>query len=88
MPTIKNLSRKAVSVPLPGGRKLFLGPGKSGQITPKAAEHPPLLALVEAGDVELVGGLDKGADGSGTVSKKATGRGPSSGGGVRHVGDR
>ncbi len=89
MPTINNLTRKALSVPLPGGKKLFLGPGKSGQVTAKATEHPPLLALVEAGELEVVGGVDKGAEGSGAAKKSMTpGRGPSGTGGVRHTGDR
>ncbi len=89
MPTINNKTRKALSVPLPGGKKLFLGPGKSGQITAKATEHPPLLALVEAGEIEIVGGVDKGADGSGGGNKgMSSSSGHSSSGGVRHTGDR
>ncbi|MFT5286855.1 MAG: hypothetical protein ACI8TQ_003030 [Planctomycetota bacterium] len=39
------------------GKKLFLGPGKSGQITPKAVDHPPLQALVESGELELIADL-------------------------------
>lgn len=54
MPTIKNTTRKPLSVPLPGGKKLFLGPGEEGQIAPTAGEHPPVAALVEAGDLEIV----------------------------------
>ena len=50
---ITNKTKKPLSVPLPAGKKLFLGPGKSGQITRKAAERPALVTLVEAGDVEL-----------------------------------
>ena len=36
---ITNKSRKPLSVPLPGGKKLFLGPGKTGQVSPKALDH-------------------------------------------------
>ncbi len=54
MTTITNKTPKPLSVPLPGGKKLFLGPGKSGQIAAKAAAHPPLKALVDAGELELV----------------------------------
>ncbi len=54
MKTIKNTTKKPLSVPLPRGKRLFLGPGKSGQIAPKAADHPPLVALLESGDLELV----------------------------------
>ncbi len=51
---ITNKTKKPLSVPLPAGKKLFLGPGKSGQITQKAAERPAVVTLVEAGDVEVV----------------------------------
>jgi hypothetical protein len=50
---ITNKTKKPLSVPLPAGKKLFLGPGKSGQITQKAAERPAVVAMVEAGDVEI-----------------------------------
>ena len=65
MKTIKNKTQKPLSVPLPQGKKLFLGPGKSGQIATKAADHPPLVALLEADEIEIVGeGNDPGAHGS------------------------
>ena len=50
---ITNKTARPISVPLDGGKKLFLGPGKTGQITPKSAEHPPLVKLIEAGDLEI-----------------------------------
>jgi len=50
---ITNKSKRPISIPLPGGKKLFLGPGKSGQINAKAAELPHVAKLVEAGDLEL-----------------------------------
>ena len=50
---ITNKTKKPLSVPLPAGKKLFLSPGKSGQITRKAAERPAVVKLVEAGDVEI-----------------------------------
>lgn len=50
---ITNKTKKPLSVPLPAGKKLFLSPGKSGQITQKAAERPAVVKLVEAGDVEI-----------------------------------
>ena len=55
MKTIKNLTKKPLSVPLPGSKKLFLSPGKTGQITTKAADHPPLVGLLESGQIEIVG---------------------------------
>ena len=53
MKTIRNLSPRPVAVPLPGGRKLHLNPNQSGEISAQAARHPPLLALVTAGELEI-----------------------------------
>ena len=47
LPTIKNTTKKPLNIPLPGGKRLFLGPGKEGKIRARAAEHPPVAALVE-----------------------------------------
>ncbi len=54
MPTISNKTLKAIAVPLPRGKKLHLGPGKTGQIAANASEHPPLKQLIEAGQIEIV----------------------------------
>lgn len=54
MPAISNKTRHPLSVPLPGGKTLHLGPGKTGEITPRAARDARILKLVEAGEVELV----------------------------------
>ena len=53
---ITNKTAKPISVPLPGGKKLFLAPGKSGQVSPKALEHPPLVKLLESGVLVSAGG--------------------------------
>lgn len=53
MKTVRNTTRSPLVVPLPGGRKLHLGPGQSGDISPRAAEHPPLAALVTSGDLSI-----------------------------------
>jgi hypothetical protein len=60
---ITNKTGKPLSLPLPGGKKLFLGPGKTGQVTPRALEHPPLAKLLEAGDIESAGEGSKRKDG-------------------------
>lgn len=52
---IKNCTKKPLSLPLPGGKKLFLGPGKTGQVTPKALEFKPLQKLIDSGEVETIG---------------------------------
>lgn len=56
---ITNKTRKPLSLPLPGRKRLFLGPGKTGQVSPKALEHPMLVKLLEAGDVETAPGERK-----------------------------
>ncbi len=60
---ITNKTRVPLSVPLPGGKRLFLAPGKTGQVSHKALEHPPLVKLIEAGDIETAGGGPKRKDG-------------------------
>lgn len=52
---ITNRTHKPLSVPLPGGKKLFLGPAKTGQVSARALEFKPLVKLIEAGDIEATG---------------------------------
>ena len=87
---ITNKTGKPLSLPLPGGKKLFLGPGKTGQVTAKALEFPPLVKLIEAGDVAT-------AFGAGSKPQESAGGGntaPSGGrraggtGAMRQSGDR
>lgn len=87
---IKNTTAKPIRVPLSGGKRLFLSPGGKGQIAPKAAEHPPVKALIDAGDLEIQGvnPLQRSA-GSGNPGSGGTASGSgAAGGGVRHTGDR
>ena len=89
MPTIRNKTRKPLSVPLPGGKRLHLVPGKDGQVAPKALEHPPLLALVEAGELEITeGGKRTGSGGSSGKTGLSSSQGHQPSKGVRHTGDR
>lgn len=53
MKTITNKTRKPLRVPLPRGKVLFLGPGKSGQIASEATEHAPLAALIASGEIAV-----------------------------------
>ncbi len=55
MRTIRNNSARPLVVPLPHGKTLHLGPGKSGQIRFQAVDHPPLRKMVEEGDLEILG---------------------------------
>lgn len=88
MTIISNTTKKPLSVPLPGGKRLFLGPGKSGQIASTAAAHGPLKALIDAGDLAVV--TEKGRATHPTLHDKlghgAAGHG--SGGSARRSGDR
>ena len=86
---ISNKSKRPISVPLPGGKKLFLGPGKTGQIAAKSAEHPPLVELVEAGDLEIDESSRRHKSGSSDGQTARAGRqdgAPTSN--IRRTGDR
>ena len=85
---IKNTTKRPIKVPLPGGKRLFLGLGGTGQIAPKAAEHPPVKALIDSGDLEVVGGgRSKGDGGGGGGISSSQGDGSGSGN-IRRTGDR
>lgn len=85
---ISNKTKKPLSVPLPAGKKLFLGPGKSGQITQAAASRPAMVKLLEAGDVEISeeGAKRQGGGNSGSGISAAAGHGGS--GAMRQSGDK
>ena len=55
MQSIRNISRGPVKVRLPGGKVLFLGPGKTGEIADKALDHPGVKELVDQGSIEILG---------------------------------
>ena len=86
---ITNKTNRPISVPLPRGKKLFLGPAKTGQVTAKAAKHPPLVKLIEAGDLEIdETSRQHGGPSTGAASARAGGQasGPTSN--IRRTGDR
>jgi hypothetical protein len=89
MATITNKTHKALSIPLPGGKKLRLGPLKSGEISPKGIDHAPVQKLIEAGDVEIFDSdqQPRVAGGGGKGSRPSSG-GQARGGGIRRTGDR
>ncbi len=85
--TVTNKTRKALSIPLSHGKKLFLSPGKSGEIASNDLETAPVKALVESGAIEVVNA--RGFAGSGSTSSRGrASEGHSSGGGPRRSGDR
>jgi len=86
---ITNKTTKPLSLPLPGGKKLFLGPGKTGQVTAKALDHPPIVKLLEAGDIATADGGGRRKDGGGGgMTAPAPGRRQSGTGAMRQSGDR
>lgn len=85
---IINKTNKPLSIPLPGGKKLFLGPGKTAQLTEKTLERPALVKLLEAGDIEKTGANVKhGERAGGKVSPSDTPL-PGGTGAMRQSGDR
>jgi hypothetical protein len=85
---IKNKTRKPLNVPLPGGKRLFLGPGKTGQVSPKDLEHPALAKLLEAGDLETADGGPRHKDGATENAGGYAGTGRSGSSIKRQSGDR
>jgi len=87
---IRNTTKRPLKVSLPQGKKLFLGPNATASIAAKALEHPPVIALIEKGDIEVVGkegGQTPGAAGGDKGGASAqTGRG--GGSAMRRSGDR
>ncbi len=89
MPVVSNKTQKPVSVPLPGGKTLRLGPGKTGQISAKAAENPQLKKLVDTGEIEVDRKNPRPTAGPGGGKRGgASMLGHSSGGAIRRSGDR
>ena len=89
MATITNKTQKPLSISLPGGKKLRLGPLKSGEISPKAIDHPPVQKLIKTGEVEVVEPAHKPRRGSGgTKGSLPSSSGQGHGAGIRKTGDR
>jgi len=88
MPSIHNTTKRPLAISLPGGKKLRLGPRQTGQVAPKALEHPPLKKMIEAGEVEVADeGRQSGGGGGGSRQPRPGRRNPAAGG-IRHTGDR
>ena len=89
MRAVSNKTQRPLSIPLPRGKTLHLGPGKTGQISSSAIEHPPLKKLVDAGEVEILAEGHGPTDGSDGGRKGPTStRGHTWGTGGRRSGDR
>ncbi|MEW6072387.1 MAG: hypothetical protein AB1726_07265 [Planctomycetota bacterium] len=89
MKSIRNKTRKPLRIPLPAGKTLHLGPGATAPLAAKAAEHPPLRKLVEAGEVEILEeGRPSGDRYGGGQKGLSESPGHRGSGDVRHTGDR
>lgn len=89
MKTVSNKTQKPLSVPLPRGKTLHLGPGKTGQISSEAAEHPRLQKLVAAGEIEVFDDSPARTGGSvGSGRGRPSFHGRAAGTGSRRSGDR
>jgi hypothetical protein len=89
MAAVTNKTAKPLSIPLPRGKTLHLGPRKSGQISSHDIDHPALKQLVDAGAIEIRAedSGETGGDGRGTQARGAT-PGYGGGRGGRRSGDR
>lgn len=85
---ITNKTSKPLSVPLPGGKKLFLAPGKTGQVSDKAMKHAPLVKLLDAGDIVKAGGGGGSVAGGPIKSEKGGSSRHGGSGAMRQSGDR
>ena len=56
MRTIRNRTTRPLRVPLHQGKTLHLGPLQEGQIATQDVDHPGVLRLVEAQEIEILGG--------------------------------
>jgi hypothetical protein len=84
---IVNKTGKPMIVPLPERKKLFIGPGKTGQVSKKALEYPPLVKLLEAGDIETLEAAPKHKAGGANAGLSASTRHVGTGA-MRQSGDR
>ena len=89
MASITNKTSAPLAISLPGGKKLRLGPFKTGEIGAKAVDHPPVQKLVEAGDIEIdgAGPKQRHSDSGGTSARNTSGA-PGQSGNIRRSGDR
>jgi len=87
---ITNKTKKPLSISLGSGKKLFLGPGKSGQITRSVAERPAVVKLVDAGEAEIIdkGSKQQSGGSSNTNVSRSGGSRHSGSGAMRQSGDK
>ena len=89
MKIVTNKSSKPLSIPLPRGKTLHLGPARTAEISANALEFPQVKKLVEAGEIEIADETPRprGGIGGGRAGRTSA-HGHASGGGSRRSGDR
>jgi hypothetical protein len=87
MPSVTNKTNRPLIIPLPRGKRLHLGPGKSGEIASNAVDHPALKKLVEAGELEITRESSSTIDATGGA-KQRTSAGGHTAAIIRRSGDR
>ena len=55
MKEIVNRTPRPIQVPLPGGKRLHLGPGKTGQVSDKAVELPAFRKMLDDETIAFTG---------------------------------
>ncbi len=65
MTTVSNKTQRPMSLRLPRGKTLHLGPGKTAEIAANVADGPQLKKLVEAGEIEIDSAAARHGDGVG-----------------------
>ena len=75
MKEIRNMTKRPIRIPLPGGKTLFLGPAQVAQIADNAAEHAGVEKLVADGSIEILGKGERvnGPRGSETAQARSQG---------------
>ena len=54
MKSVINKTRRAIRIPLPGGKTLFLGLAGRGQVPDGALDRPAVRKMIEAGEIEVL----------------------------------
>ena len=86
---ISNKTKRPLRVPLPGGKKLHLGPLATAKIPARADQHPPLKKLIDAGEIEIHDDArTQGTAGSGGGKVMSSSQGGAPTRGLRRTGDR
>jgi hypothetical protein len=79
MPSVTNKTKGPLIIPLPRGKKLHLGPGKSGEIASNAVDHAALKKLVDSGEVEITRESTHTTDATGGTRRRKAADGHTSG---------